>query len=351
MKYKSFGNIVDSCPRSRTERDNAASKLNCGVDKYGRNLYTCVPTADLTAVVEYCFKSTAGLYEKGTCLILVGDGDLDDISCTHFKEGCPKVPFRITDLYQYPACHNINAKDRCFYADPICPDKSFIQKSNENMMSFKHQSLIVPSFTMGLVSLVLVTVLIFFAVIYFVKKMKKGRYSAPNSERIEALLSYDSTGRLPDQNHQLYVLMLNCTETMRNFFHICIPPQRLAEVVISSRQAMKYSLSEDLRKKIYAYQDSSEPLQISSKDLNISAMYILLRNSLSVQPPSNGWGRIPEENQITEGDDLERIRQIRNILAHTKYDLDYERCKKISSDLTKVIRRLQEGILRRRNQL
>jgi hypothetical protein len=65
MTSNRFGNVVDSCPVNETEFAAAATRLNCGVDKFGRNQYTCVPRFDLSAVVEFCYNRTVGIYPGG----------------------------------------------------------------------------------------------------------------------------------------------------------------------------------------------------------------------------------------------------------------------------------------------
>ena len=54
------------------------------------------------------------------------------------------------------------------------------------------------------------------------------------------------------------------------------------------------------------------------RDFDISLLYMLLRNVCqNIPPPSQGWGKVsnmPSPNEVTVGDDIERIRLIRNNL-------------------------------------
>ncbi|XP_056017014.1 uncharacterized protein LOC130053659 [Ostrea edulis] len=115
---------MDSCPLNKTDFTAAATRLNCSVDKHGRNQYTCVPKFDLTAIVEFCCNSTVEMYPKGHCLWAVGNGHLNSINCSQFTEGCPKDHYRGNELYRFPACSQINTEQRCFYADPSCPNET-----------------------------------------------------------------------------------------------------------------------------------------------------------------------------------------------------------------------------------
>jgi hypothetical protein len=65
MSHAQYGHVVDSCPANETDFAAAATRLNCTEDKFGRNQYTCVPRLDLSAVVEFCYNRTVGIYPKG----------------------------------------------------------------------------------------------------------------------------------------------------------------------------------------------------------------------------------------------------------------------------------------------
>ncbi|XP_056017012.1 uncharacterized protein LOC125674562 [Ostrea edulis] len=124
MSYNLFGHVVDSCPLNQTEFTAAATRLNCTVDTNGRNQYTCVPKFDLTAIIEFCYNYTVALYTKGTCLGEIKNGRLDTINCSQFTEGCPSDNYQGNELYRFPPCFKINTEQRCFYADPSCPNET-----------------------------------------------------------------------------------------------------------------------------------------------------------------------------------------------------------------------------------
>lgn len=50
--------------------------------------------------------------------------------------------------------------------------------------------------------------------------------------------------------------------------------------------------------------------------LDISLMYRLLKQFKIITPPTKGWGRVPTEGDNLLGDDIERIRDYRNKMAH-----------------------------------
>lgn len=49
-------------------------------------------------------------------------------------------------------------------------------------------------------------------------------------------------------------------------------------------------------------------LATSAKDLDITLMYAIIRNTYCCATPNNGWGRPPNGNNIIFSDDIERIR-------------------------------------------
>ncbi|XP_062601210.1 uncharacterized protein LOC134262904, partial [Saccostrea cucullata] len=79
---------VDRCPVNVSEVEYATKRLNCsGFDKF-ENTYHCLPLSDLSQLVELCY-FTSFLIEKGNCMVLQS-GYLNNQSCLHFPEGCPK---------------------------------------------------------------------------------------------------------------------------------------------------------------------------------------------------------------------------------------------------------------------
>lgn len=61
-------------------------------------------------------------------------------------------------------------------------------------------------------------------------------------------------------------------------------------------------------------QPSSTPS--SSRDLDITQMYSMFRNSIRINPPTKGWGKTPDINDTNTADDIERIRFHRNRISH-----------------------------------
>ena len=60
-----------------------------------------------------------------------------------------------------------------------------------------------------------------------------------------------------------------------------------------------------------------------SADFDFILLYKLIRNLLIIPAPTCGWGSQPLPEHINEADDIERIRCLRNFLAHNS---DLEIC-------------------------
>ncbi|XP_062588459.1 uncharacterized protein LOC134250130 [Saccostrea cucullata] len=90
---------------------------------------------------------------------------------------------------------------------------------------------------------------------------------------------------------------------------------------------------------------------VSSLSLDVTIMYKLLRNFSDIAPPGNEWGKEPRIVDITESDDIERIRLYRNKYCHDPGSspvLSDDVFNIIWADLSKAILRLSGGVLRRR---
>ena len=64
---------------------------------------------------------------------------------------------------------------------------------------------------------------------------------------------------------------------------------------------------------------------VVSTDFDFTLLYKLIRNLLTTIPaPTCGWGYQPSPGDINKTDDIERIRHLRNILAHNS---NFEICE------------------------
>ncbi|VDH98267.1 Hypothetical predicted protein [Mytilus galloprovincialis] len=109
----------------------------------------------------------------------------------------------------------------------------------------------------------------------------------------------------------------------------------------------KHSLCEDIIQIQRTNFMLAVPASVKSSNFDITLLYKLIRNTIKpLSPPTRGWSSQPLPGDLTEEDDLERIRFNRNILAHnTELKLTDSDFNKFWTDLSKAIVRLSIGSL------
>ncbi|XP_062615839.1 uncharacterized protein LOC134277529, partial [Saccostrea cucullata] len=194
MKFGSFGYTVDTCPGNKTEYADSATRLGCGVDENGRSQYVCVPNNNRSSLVEFCYNiTTTGLYTKGHCLKVFENGNLDQTSCVKFTHGCPSNHFFLSDLYKFPACHDINPKERCFNADPSCPNITFTKEPSTTAKTERSPpdktlpTEAVVGITGGVIIGVIIAVLV---VVFILKRWKRKSEKVYLEDDIEVLTEF-----------------------------------------------------------------------------------------------------------------------------------------------------------------
>lgn len=101
---------------------------------------------------------------------------------------------------------------------------------------------------------------------------------------------------------------------------------------------------------LFPKQDGSNT-GVSSLSMDVTIMYKLLRNFSDIAPPGNGWGKEPKIVDITESDDIERIRLYRNKYSHDPGSspvISDDVFNIIWTDLSQALIRLSGGVLKRR---
>lgn len=89
----------------------------------------------------------------------------------------------------------------------------------------------------------------------------------------------------------------------------------------------------------FTFTDLTQTNRGSSADLDISIMYTIIRNVCQVQPPKNGWGKQPNDNDTDISDDIERIRHKRNLICHENaLNMETSNFNKSALDLIRVFK-------------
>ena len=116
---------------------------------------------------------------------------------------------------------------------------------------------------------------------------------------------------------------------LRDALYHNIKPTYIECSVQNSRYFRKYPLNSD---QMLILQNAS--IKGDYSEFDVTLIYTLLRNlklTTNVPRPTNGWGTLPvAAGHKTLGDDIERIRMLRNLHGHASTtnvtDVEYERC-------------------------
>ena len=125
--------------------------------------------------------------------------------------------------------------------------------------------------------------------------------------------SVSSTGSDEDRTRffRLSLIIIDqLTQILRDLLHNEVSPTQIFKKVMKVNHLTK-SLRKD---QIAIIRDANTR---GYQDFDITLLYTLLRNVCqNITPPSQGWGvsTMPSPNEVTVGDDIERIRLIRNKL-------------------------------------
>lgn len=103
-------NPVPLCPKSAREWEDSSMWLSCN----DTHKYHCTPYLNVEKVYqlyELCYTSIKISKEK--CLVIRGDGNLNEYDCGNFLSGCPSDDYNSSEIYKYQKC--LRVQDDCFY--------------------------------------------------------------------------------------------------------------------------------------------------------------------------------------------------------------------------------------------
>ncbi|XP_056015401.1 uncharacterized protein LOC125652354 isoform X2 [Ostrea edulis] len=136
-------------------------------------------------------------------------------------------------------------------------------------------------------------------------------------------------------------------DALQEYFDTIFPPEDLEKCLQDHKTHLTkghYKFNDDQIGIVYPPGCSTK---VISKSFDVTIMYKLLRNfGDGVSSPTNGWGKEPVVGQKTIGDDIERIRKFRNMIAHgtlTGKCMDGEDFRLYWEELAQAILRLTNG--------
>ena len=135
---------------------------------------------------------------------------------------------------------------------------------------------------------------------------------------------YASTTETTNSNRASRIILGPCTDQLRDVLRHRVPPTNFHHVITRNRSNLP-RLTTPQRDLIIP---RSGHYSGDYRDMDVSLLYLLLRNVCNIQPHSNGWGNTPDSSDTSLSASIERIREARNgvvhsastVLAHTEFN-------------------------------
>ena len=124
--------------------------------------------------------------------------------------------------------------------------------------------------------------------------------------------SYAATEEMTNTLRVIRLLMDPCTDQLRDLLRSFIPPANFS-TVIQTMMSRLPRLTEPQRKLIMP---DSGSYSGNYDDMDISLLYILLRNLCGIQEHIKGWGNSPDSADRSLSANIERLRLARNRCGH-----------------------------------
>lgn len=110
-----FSDPVTSCPKNEKEWNDSSLLLKCN-DTHSYHCSPYLTNHTVYQLYEFCYRSIN--VSKDNCLVLRGDGHLNEYDCRNFLSGCPSVDYNSNKIHKYQKC--LGVTDDCFTEDSYC---------------------------------------------------------------------------------------------------------------------------------------------------------------------------------------------------------------------------------------
>ena len=155
-----------------------------------------------------------------------------------------------------------------------------------------------------------------------------------------ASTSYAATEEMTNINRATRLLMGPCTDQLRDLLRFYIPPASFPSVI--QRERSRLPRLTDLQRKLIL--PNSGVYSGNYDDMDISLLYILLRNVCGLQVHNKGWGNTPDSSDRSVSANIERLRLARNRCGHSTggmsiidFNLFWSEIRAAVVDLDKVL--------------
>ncbi|KAK3107609.1 hypothetical protein FSP39_018260 [Pinctada imbricata] len=123
-----------------------------------------------------------------------------------------------------------------------------------------------------------------------------------------ATSKYSSTKETSNRSRVSRVLLGPCVDQLRDVLRHHVPPQTFPQVI----QRHRHKLPKLTKPQMDLILPRSGHYTGNYSDFDISLLYTLLRNICNIPPPTKGWGKDPDPNDVSLSANIERIRITRN---------------------------------------
>lgn len=144
---------------------------------------------------------------------------------------------------------------------------------------------------------------------------------------------YAATEEMTNINTVSRLLFGPCTDQLRDLLRFHITPAKFPMVIQKNKSRLR-RLNEDQRKLIMP---NSGLYSGNYDDLDISLLYILLRNVCGIRAHNTGWGNTPNPSDRSVSAHLERLRLTRNQCGHLTGGMSNAEFRKIWSTIRAAV--------------
>ena len=155
-----------------------------------------------------------------------------------------------------------------------------------------------------------------------------------------AFTSYAATEEMTNINRVSRLLMGPCTDQLRDLFRFYIPPANF-NTVIQTVKSQLPRLTEPQRKLILP---NSGVYSGNYDDMDISLLYILLRNFCGIQAHNKGWGNTPDSADRSVSANIERLRMARNRCGHSTGGMSNAEFNQVWSEIRAAVVDLDKAL-------
>lgn len=125
--------------------------------------------------------------------------------------------------------------------------------------------------------------------------------------------AYASTEETTNANRACRVVLGPCTDGFRDTLRYYITPQSFSHVIKQKKHKLPRLTA--VQQDLILPQNGNYVGNFD--DMDISLLYILLRNIAGIHPHCKGWGNDPDPRDLSLSASIERIRLIRNRCVHS----------------------------------